>query len=268
MLVALIAESACAQGRLGLGEGDARRISPCGGEGDSHLERVQRSARVAVGPVRQVGQGVVVGLRVLGRQAAVQQHPQRVVAQRLQPEERRSRQERSVDLEVGVLGGGADQGEHTLFDRGQQGVLLRLVEAVHLVEEQDRALPVLRQAAARELDDVAHVLHTCRHRRARLEGPAGRARHQPGERGLARARRSPQDHRRQPVGLDEGAQRLSRAEESLLAHHLVERRRAQPGRERRLGRQPLLQRGPEEVAFVGRGHRRDASAGSRQPSER
>ena len=43
------------------------------------------------------------------------------------------------------------------------------------------------------------------------------------DRGLSRARRAPQDHRRQPVGLDQHPQRLARSQQVLLAHHLVER---------------------------------------------
>ena len=134
---------------------------------------------------------------------------------------------------------------------------------MHLVEEEDRPLPVLRQAPAGQLDNLSDVLDPRGHSRARLERAAGRAGHQPGQRGLTGAGRAPQDDRRQPVGFDEGAERLPRPKEPLLAHDLVQRRRAQPCREGRLGRQPLLQRGPEEIAFFGRAHRRDASAAAR-----
>src|SRR4029077_19701712 len=53
-----------------------------------------------------------------------------------------SGQQRRVDLEVGVLGRRADEGDDSLLDTGKERVLLRLVEAVDLVEEQDRALSV------------------------------------------------------------------------------------------------------------------------------
>ena len=49
-----------------------------------------------------------------------------------------ARQERGVHLEVRVLGRRADQGHEPLLDRRQQRVLLRLVEAVDLVEEENR----------------------------------------------------------------------------------------------------------------------------------
>ena len=45
-----------------------------------------------------------------------------------------------VDLEERVLGGRADERQRPVLDRRQERVLLRLGEAVDLVEEQDRAL--------------------------------------------------------------------------------------------------------------------------------
>jgi hypothetical protein len=50
-----------------------------------------------------------------------------------------AREQRRVDLEGRVLGGGADQHDGALLDVGQERVLLGLVEAVDLVHEQDRA---------------------------------------------------------------------------------------------------------------------------------
>jgi hypothetical protein len=47
-------------------------------------------------------------------------------------------QKRRVDLEVGIFGRGADEGQDAFFDRRQQRVLLGLVEAVDLVQKEDR----------------------------------------------------------------------------------------------------------------------------------
>ena len=49
--------------------------------------------------------------------------------------------------------------EEAVLDVREQRVLLGLVEAVDLVEEQDRALALLAQPAPGPLDDLAHVLH-------------------------------------------------------------------------------------------------------------
>ena len=60
-----------------------------------------------------------------------------------------SRQQRRVHLEVGVLGRRADQRDDSFLDTGKERVLLRLVEAVDLVEKQDRALTVRPEPLAR-----------------------------------------------------------------------------------------------------------------------
>jgi hypothetical protein len=68
----------------------------------------------------------------------------------------RAAEERVVDLEVRVLRRRPDQRDKALLDRGQQGVLLGLVEAVDLVEEEDRAAaagPALAGAG----DDLADL---------------------------------------------------------------------------------------------------------------
>ena len=125
------------------------------------LEHVERRPGVAPGERDEVVEG-----RVRQRDAAVRaeragQAPLRVgdrapndacdlvVGQRLEPPDAHPRQERGVDLEVGVLGRRADQGDRAVLDVGQQRVLLGLVEAVDLVEEQDgpgavQGQPILR----------------------------------------------------------------------------------------------------------------------------
>ena len=46
-----------------------------------------------------------------------------------------------IDFKRGVFGGCANEGDHAALHMGQKGVLLRLVEAMHLINEQRRALP-------------------------------------------------------------------------------------------------------------------------------
>ena len=59
--------------------------------------------------------------------------------------------------------------------------------------------------------------------------------------------RSPQQHRRQPVLLDEASQRAARPEQLRLADDVVDGARAQPGGEWRLGAQAVLGDGREQV---------------------
>ena len=141
--------------------------------------------------------------------------------------------------------------EQTLLDVREQRVLLRAVEAVDLVEEEDRALALLAQAGAGALGDLAHVLHARGDGRQRLERLAGGAGDEAGDGGLAGAGRAPEDHRREPVGLDQDPQRLPGPEQVLLADDLVERAGPQAGRERRPPLESLGDRSAEEVV----GHR-------------
>ena len=130
----------------------------------------------------------------------------------------------------------------------EQRVLLGLVEAVDLVEEEDRALPALAEPVLGPLDDLAHVLHAGVDRAHRLEGLVGRARDEPGDRGLAGPGRAPEDHRRQPVPLDERPERATRGEQVALADHLVEGPGSEPGRQGGSGLQALLGRRREQVS--------------------
>src|SRR4030065_719522 len=53
-----------------------------------------------------------------------------------------AREQGRDDLEGRVLGGGADESDHAVLDVGQDHVLLRLVEAMDLVDEEDGARAV------------------------------------------------------------------------------------------------------------------------------
>ena len=79
-------------------------------------------------------------------------------AERLQHIDAGPRQQRVVDLEGRVLGRRADEDERAVLDVRQERVLLRLVEAVHLVEKQHGALAARPARACGMLDRRADVL--------------------------------------------------------------------------------------------------------------
>ena len=170
-------------------------------------------------------------LRVVER--APQDRHDRLDRQRLQDVDLRARQQRRVDLERRVLGRRADQDDVAGLDAGQEGVLLRLVEAVDLVDEQDRAAARAAARLFRFRHDLADLLDARQHGAERDEVRARRAGDHPRQRRLAGARRAPQDDRSQPVVLDRLAQRPSRPEQRLLADDLVEGARTHPLGERR-----------------------------------
>ena len=134
-------------------------------------------ARVALAPVDEVLERVVVDRRVLvaeaafvvGERAARRASRRSSSLERLEPEERAAREQRAGEREERVLGGRADEHEQPFLDEREQRVLLRAVEAVHLVEEEDRALALLAEPGPGPLGDLAHVLHARGHRRERLE---------------------------------------------------------------------------------------------------
>ena len=105
----------------------------------------------------------------------------------------------------------------------QEGILLALVEAVDLVDEDDGAAllePVARQGRA--LDRVADVLHAAEHGadadELRIEGIG----HQPRDGGLAGAGRPPQDAGMRLARLEGDAQRHARPQQVLLADDLAQ----------------------------------------------
>jgi len=148
--------------------------------------------------------------------------------ERLQHIDRGTREQRRVHLERGVLGGRAGEGEQAAFHVRQKRVLLRLVEAVHLIDENDGALR--REAVPRllgQLDRLANVLHAAQHRADGDELRVERLRHEPRDRRLARARRPPEDARMRLPGFERQAQRLAWPEHLRLADHLGKLARAQ-----------------------------------------
>ncbi len=135
---------------------------------------------------------------------------------------------------------------------GSTRVLLRLVESVDLVEEEDRALSVRAEPLARARDHLAHLRDGRRHRRELLECRAGRVGDDAGQRRLAAAGRPVEDHRSDAVLLDREPERGSRAEHVLLADEVVDRLRPQSRRERRDLRHALARGIGEEVAHGGK----------------
>ena len=109
----------------------------------------ERGAAVAVGHAdeRRARVGVErqrVALDLLG---AREQLLDRRGIERLEHQHARARQQRRVQLERRVFGGGADQHDGAVLHHRQEAVLLRAVEAVDLVDEQQRPLPRSRGGA-------------------------------------------------------------------------------------------------------------------------
>jgi len=224
MLVAgaVVQEAAPLQRLAHVGERDLARP---GGGVVGQLERVQRDPRVAVRHRDERVLGLLRQPRLAGQAALVDQRAPDdradvVLRERAQHVHARTRQQRRDHLERGVLGRGAQERDVAVLDVRQHDVLLGLVEAVDLVDEQDRALPAHLAKLLRVADDLSQLGHSTRHRgdvdelRPRLLGRYG------GERGLPRAGRAPQDHRRNLTRVDRLAQHAALADDVLLTDEL------------------------------------------------
>ncbi|GIU89526.1 MAG: hypothetical protein KatS3mg010_0625 [Acidimicrobiia bacterium] len=258
MVVVAVPHAAQRERRLRVGQRD-RGAAVLHGERVRDLQHREQVARVTLAAVDEVTARVLLDRHRLGTEAAlgiaqraVEQLLELRVAERLQPEQRAARQQWSGEREERVLGRRADEDEQAFLDEREQHVLLCAAEAVHLVEEEDRAAALLTQPGAGALGDLAHVLHPRAHRREDLERLGGRAGDQLGDRRLADTGRPPEDERRESVRLDEDAQRLAPSEQVPLADDLVERAGAEPGGERRPASEPLLDGGREEVGALRR----------------
>ena len=192
---------------------------------DRQLEDVERVARVAAGAGRD--QLFDPGETSTSSASAPRRTTSRSVVDRVRLElvDLQPREQRRVDLEVRVLGRRADQRHEPVLDARQQRVLLRLVEAVDLVEKQDRppaARPeplAGRASTSRTFATVAETAESssnsapvvCATMRASVVLP------EPG--------RPVEDQRRHAVRLDREPQRATRPDHVLLADEVVERQR-------------------------------------------
>ena len=131
-----------------------------------------------------------------------------------------------------VFGRRADKGDGAIFDIGQEGVLLGLVKAVHLIDKQDGAhtAALTRLSPLNGLTDVLDA--TC-HRRDLLEVRLGAAGNDQGKSRFAYARRPPENHGVAASALQRLAQRFIRSQQVTLPDVLIERARTHPSRQRR-----------------------------------
>ena len=119
-----------------------RHVERLGGAGrEQGFGQVDERAAVAVGHGAQHGAGVGFERQgaALGLLRAGEQGLKRAVVQPVEHKHRATREQGAVQLERGILGGGAHQNHGAVLDHGQEGVLLRPVEAVDLVDEEQGA---------------------------------------------------------------------------------------------------------------------------------
>ena len=148
----------------------------------------------------------------------------------MQLEDERAGRERRVDEHGRGVRRGADEDDGAVLDVRQEDVLLSLVEAVYLVDEEYSAHAA--QLGARPLADLADLGDVGDDAGAAHEVALGRLCDHLGEGGLAASGRTEQDDVREAVRLDHAPKQLAGPEYVLLARHLAERARPHPRRQR------------------------------------
>ncbi len=119
-----------------------------------------------------------------------------VCAQRLEDHHAAAREQGRIHLERRILGRGPDQADRAVLNRPEERVLLRLVESMNLVDEQDGArLPALVLLGV--VNGRANLTHAGEHRGNRDQLRPIALGDQSGERRLPRSGRPPEYERRQ-----------------------------------------------------------------------
>ena len=126
-------------------------------------------------------------------QGALEQREQFLFGERTQFIDLRARDERRIDEEKRVVGGGADEANGARFDFGKQNILLGLVEAMDFVDEQNCRLARVGQAMDGAGQHAAHVGDVGLDAAEPLKTVLRARGDDMGERGFARARWSVED---------------------------------------------------------------------------
>ena len=209
---------------------------------DRGFEGAQGAARVAAGlhddgvqRVRFNGRATPAQSPLAVVERALDESAKQVRRQRLERVDAGPREQRADHFEGRILGRRADQGDGAVFHVRQDHVLLRLVEAVDLVDEEDGPLPLPFPADAGVRDELAQLGDAGRDCGEGREVGVAALGDEARQRRLAAARRSPEDQRGDVVGVDRTPQRALRSDEVLLPDELVEGARTHARCERGAG---------------------------------
>src|SRR5439155_10308955 len=232
-----------------LGQLDRDRLAESPGGLECKLERVVGDSRIAAGAQTQELDHVhwyVRGLRDAADGIAERPAKELTDVLRLErPElvDLTPGEKRRVDLEIGILGGCSDQSEESLLDRGEERVLLCLVEAVDLVQEEHgpggspRGTVLVAKRGGTppvlgSLDHRANFRASRVDRAGLLEGSARLPGSNPSEGRLAAPRRTVEDHGRRIALLDRRPQGGARSKQVVLSDEVLEGARPHPGGKR------------------------------------
>jgi hypothetical protein len=199
------------------------------------FQRAKRTSGVAVGDLSQEFERVVVNRcfvltesAATIRQRAVNDGLDFIDREWLKLKDAAATDQRVVHGKKWIGCRDADQDYDTLFDVGQQCVLLRAIEAMNFIDHKERGPAARSHLVSGLLKDLANVLHAARHGTELAEAAVRFVGQQPRERCLSNAGRTVKNDRSKPPGAKQSPQQLSFAEKVLLADKLAERRWPHP----------------------------------------
>ena len=161
------------------------------------FEQVDQAARIAVSLRDQAQFGILGESQIRQRLAASALEKLRhlVIRQRLEHVHRGAREQGGIDFEGRIFGRRTDKGQQPTFNVRQKGILLRLVEAMDFVDEENRLPAVLRTRHLGARDCLADVFDAGENGREGHEFGVESVGHQARQGRLADAGRPPEDQR-------------------------------------------------------------------------
>ena len=194
-------------------------------DGRARLEHAEGPPRVALaredqrfpGGLGELESGRTESAFAIG-EGAIDHASERFAAERLERNHPTTGEQGRDHAKGRVLGRRTDERHGARLDVREQRVLLRLVQAMDLVHEENRS----QARATSGLDGFADLRHTGRHRGERSEACLLHVAEDPRQRRLATAGRPPENQGRQSTLGDQRMQRSTRCQQLLVADEIVE----------------------------------------------
>ena len=159
------------------------------------------------------------------RNRLIQQSQQISFLQRLQNIYLAAWKQWTDDLERGVLRRGSDQGYHTCLYCIEQGILLRLAEAMYFVNKQDRWNGIEKAVAFCLFYYLPHIFHSWTDCAQRIERSFQFIWNNLRQRRLSHSRRPPQYKWRDTTSINHLSKDSSLADQVLLPYIIIQRLR-------------------------------------------
>ncbi len=184
------------------------------------LQDVVCGTGIAVGIDRDLAKQIFRRLHSDNRQRTAQQPHDLFLGERLEHVDLGPRKQRRDYFEGWIFGRGADQDDVAALNVRKERILLGLVEAMDLVDENKGAAtqPAVALGIGHHSLDL---LYAAEHGAKRDEIAMGETRDDSRQSGFADARRSPENDGTELIALDLLAQRFARREDMLLACELL-----------------------------------------------